>query len=118
MASRRGAVRHIGARHTETAYNWPRRSRAKRERRNRHLSRRSHPWARPGSRNSSTLPCISYRPKALAAKRPAGAGHLSSQRPPQPSQLARLRPMASPQLYLVVVPARAAYSHSASLGSR
>ena len=35
-----------------------------------------------------------------------------------PAQFARLRPMSWPQLYRVSVPARAAYSHSDSLGSR
>ena len=54
----------------------------------------------------------------VGANEPTGAARESSQRLPQPSQLARFTPMSLPQWYLVVVPARAAYSHSDSLGRR
>ena len=61
---------------------------------------------------------MSCNPQSLAANEPTGAVRSASQRLPQPLQFARLRPMSGPQLYVVVVPARAAYSHSASLGRR
>ena len=54
----------------------------------------------------------------MGENEPTGAVCRVSQRLPHPSQFARLRPIASPHQYRVVVPARATYSHSASLGSR
>ena len=71
------------------------------------------------STNSSTFPCMSYKPHAFAPKLPTGAVQ-SSHRPPHssPKQFARLLPIASPQLYVVRVPERAAYSHSDSLRRR
>ena len=61
---------------------------------------------------------MSCRPNPFARNDLTGAVWLSSHRLPQPSQFARFTPISFPQLYLVVVPARAAYSHSASLGRR
>ena len=69
------------------------------------------------STHSFTFPCMSCRPQAFAANDPAGAVSSPSQRLPQPSQFARLRPMSCPHEYRVVDPARAAYSHSDSLGN-
>ena len=59
---------------------------------------------------------MSCRPNAFGANEPAGAVCPKSHWLPQLAQLARFRPISSPQWYFVVVPARAANSHSASLG--
>ena len=61
---------------------------------------------------------MSYNPNALAAKDATGAGCLPSHALPHPAQLARFLPMLSPQLYMLLAPARAAYSHSDSVGRR
>jgi hypothetical protein len=61
---------------------------------------------------------MSCRPNAFGAKEPTGAGERRSQRLPQPSHTVLPVPISSPQWRAVVVPARAAYSHSASDGSR
>ena len=62
---------------------------------------------------------MSYRPNPFGPNEPTGVvvGPLLS---PQSYllQLARFTPISSPQLYFVVVPARAAYSHSASVARR
>ena len=54
----------------------------------------------------------------LAGSDPTEAVRSSSQRLPHPSQFALPCPTSSPQGYLASLPARAAYSHSASLGRR
>ena len=60
---------------------------------------------------------VSCNPNGLGSKELAGAG-FPSQRLPQPSQLARLLPTWFPHQKLASLPARAAYSHSASVGRR
>ncbi len=57
-------------------------------------------------------------PNALTAKEPIGANSLLSHWLPQPLQLALALPISSPHQRAVLVPARAVYSHSASLGRR
>ena len=61
---------------------------------------------------------MSCNPHAFGAKLPTGAVFSPSHGLPQPSQFARFLPIPSPQWYLVCVSARAAYSHSDSLGRR
>ena len=73
---------------------------------------------RQSSTHSDTLPDMSGNPQALPANDATSAVRSSSRQLPQPSQFARLRPISGPQLYAVVVPARAAYSHSASRTGR
>ena len=88
-------------------------------------STRRHWTAHHGSCRASSPPSTPTRcrachgvPNGLATKEPTGAVWRPSHLLPQEWQLALFLPILSPQLYLVVVPARAAYSHSASLGSR
>src|SRR6516164_10373266 len=61
---------------------------------------------------------MSYSPALFGLNDPTGAVCWRSHRLPHPSQLALPMPTSSPQEYRVSAPARAAYSHSASVGSR
>src|SRR6516164_11728053 len=61
---------------------------------------------------------MSYSPALFGLNDPTGAVCWRSHRLPHPSQLALPMPRSSPQEYRVLTPARAAYSHSASVGSR
>ena len=61
---------------------------------------------------------MSCMPHAFGAKEPTGAVLALSHWLPQSPQFALLLPTWLPQPYFATEPARAAYSHSASLGSR
>src|SRR3954469_4735327 len=58
------------------------------------------------------------KPNAFVAKASTGPSNRLSHWLPQPLQLALPLPISSPHQRAVLVPARAAYSHSASLGNR
>src|SRR5687768_362422 len=66
--------------------------------------------------HSQTLPCMSYRPHGLGRFRPTGCVLESLFSEVQAYWSASVS--ASPKLKWFVVPARQAYSHSASEGSR
>src|SRR4029450_3296167 len=66
--------------------------------------------------HSHTLPCMSYRPQAFGCSFPTRCVVLSAL-PPNQAYLPNWL-LSSPKLYAVVEPARAAYSHSASVGRR
>src|SRR5262249_41477245 len=66
--------------------------------------------------HSHTLPCMSYRPQAFRCSCPTGCVVLPALSANQAYLLNW--PLSSPKLYAVVEPARAAYSHSASVGRR
>src|SRR5512132_3106112 len=57
-------------------------------------------------------------PKGFGGNEPVSAGASRFQSPPHPLQLACTMPGSFPHQYRVEIFARAAYSHSASVGSR
>src|ERR1700741_5299539 len=61
---------------------------------------------------------MSYSPNGFGLKLPTAAGCSTAATPTQPLQLATPGSSSSPHQYLVCVPPRAAYSHSASVGRR
>src|SRR6202008_157066 len=61
---------------------------------------------------------MSYSPNGFGLKLPTAAGCSTAATPTQPLQLATPGSSSSPHQYLVWVPPRAAYSHSASVGRR
>src|SRR5262245_35041113 len=82
-----------------------------------------HSLCQPSSTHSETLPCMSCRPNRLGWKLPTGVVlcRLSSDGPVPsvlPSKLASAGEILSPKEKRVMVPARAAYSHSASESNR
>src|SRR5215470_5461844 len=82
------------------------------------------------STHSQALPCMSKSPHELGLRLPTGMGPSVRVSLRQPSRQAKREPRSAnlayaqssvsslPKLQLVVVPARAAYSHSASVGKR
>jgi hypothetical protein len=70
------------------------------------------------STHSHTFPSISCKPKPFGWNEPTGAVYLPSHWLPHSAQLALFFPISSPHQWRVVVRARAAYSHSASVGRR
>src|ERR1700675_2101189 len=69
------------------------------------------------STHSAALPDVSYSPKPFGRNEPVATICLVVGLP-QVSHCARPEPASLPHQNGVLVPARAAYSHSASLGSR
>src|SRR5262245_31311406 len=61
---------------------------------------------------------MSCKPNGFGLNEPTGRGVLASWLPPQSEQFASIVPTVSPHQYRVDVWARAAYSHSASVGRR
>src|SRR6516225_1887401 len=61
---------------------------------------------------------MSWSPNRFGPNDPTGEGCLPSHRLPQAAQLALFLPISSPHGYAVCVPARAAYSNSASDSNR
>src|SRR5262245_46537203 len=70
------------------------------------------------STHSETFPCMSWSPKALGRKDPTSTVLPSGVSLGSSRNWASDFEIVSPNAYRVVVPALAAYSHSASVGSR